>query len=412
MKNLNAVQSHIPCINTYLLAAVFFMIPIKVGPAYILSGLILFLWLLEGGIKAKWRELVAHPLTWVFWLYALIPVISLLWSQDLLWGVMMAKRSFFFLLFPLYSSVASKKNVKFYIVFFIASVVITMFLAYYNWFQLHIFTGLPQGIRNDHDAWQIAPFVDSIMYNPILAFGAYLVGHAVLFENLHGLRKLACLIILVAMSVNMFISGGRSGQVGFIAMVALLIFQRFARRKVVAVLVALGVTGGIVVAAYKVNPLFRQRADLAIYEVTHYKNVVNSSVGLRINYAANAYRIFEKAPLLGVGVGDYPAEYVRINTEHTPQWGVDFNPHNQYLFVLSTTGLIGGASLICVLFWPLYFSRKEINEWSRMRVALSLLLTVICFGESYLWRSNTGLMFVAFSSILYSDLDKKLEIFS
>jgi O-antigen ligase len=38
-----------------------------------------------------------------------------------------------------------------------------------------------------------------------------------------------------------------------------------------------------------------------------------------------------------------------------------------------------------------------------VRVALPLLFAVICLAESYLWRSNTGLMFVAFSSILYSD---------
>jgi len=406
LKTVNVVRAHIPLINSYLLAAVFFMIPIKVGPAYILSGLMLLLWLLEGQAGAKYQELRRHPLAWVFWLYALIPVISLFWSQDLFWGVMMAKRGLFFLLFPLYMSVTRKEHVTLYITTFIASVGMTELLAYYNWLQLHVFPGLPQGIRNNHDVWQIAPFVNSIMYNPILAFAAYMVGHAVLFEELQTRRKLMYWFFLLTISVNMFLSGGRSGQIGFFVMIALLIFQRFARRPIAATLVALAVSGGIFVAAYQASPLFRQRADLAAYEILHYRQVVNSSVGLRINYAVNAFRMFTGSPVFGVGVGDYPAEYARINAAHSPQWGTDFNPHNQYLFALSTTGLIGGAALISILFWPPYYARRIRDEWSRVRIALPLLFAVICLGESYLWRSNTSLMFVLFSAILYADLQR------
>jgi O-antigen ligase len=404
LKKTDAVQTHIPLINSYLLAAVFFMIPIKVGPAYILSGLIALLWLLEGGAGAKCQKLCRHPVVWVFWLYALIPVISLFWSQDLVWGVMMAKRGLFFALFPLYVSVTRKGHSAVYVMAFIASVIMTELLAYYNWLQLHVVPGLPQGIRNNHDVWQIAPFVNSIMYNPILAFGAYLLGHAILFEELQTRRKLIYWFFLLTISVNMFLSGGRSGQVGFFVMVVLLIFQRFARRPVVAALVALGVSSGIFFAAYQASPLFQQRVQLALYEVLHHREVVNSSVGLRFNYAVNAFRMFAGSPVLGVGVGDYPAEYARINAVHTPQWGTDFNPHNQYLFALSTTGLIGGAVLVSILFLPPYYARGRRDEWSRVRIALPLLFAIICLGESYLWRSNTSLMFVLFSAILYADL--------
>jgi len=399
----NKHKAKIPLINSYLLVAVFFFIPIKISPAYILSGLILLLWLFEGDLRQKWESLYRHPLTWIFWLYFLLPFISLIWSSDLVWGIKMAKRGIFFLLFPLFVSVTRKEHIKLYMSSFIASVGMTELLSYYNWFQMHYFPGLPEGIRSRNDAWQIAPFVSHIMYNPILAFSAYLLGHAVLFEKLNVYKRYLYWLFLITISINMLISGGRSGQVGFFVMIFLLIFQRFARRPVIATFVAVSVCVVVFTTAYQASDLFRQRTDLAVHQVLNYKQVVNSSVGLRINMYINTYRMFLESPFLGVGVGDFPAEYARINAIHSPRWATVFNPHNQYLFALSTTGAVGGIILLSLLFWPPWLARTVRDEWFRLRIALPLLFVVICLTESYLWRSNTSLMFILFSSILYKN---------
>jgi O-antigen ligase len=202
----------------------------------------------------------------------------------------------------------------------------------------------------------------------------------------------------------MLISGGRSGQAGFFVLIALLLFQRLARRPIVAIITAFAVTTGIFLAGYTASNLFRQRVQYAVHETMNYESAVNSSVGLRINFAINTLRMISKAPLLGVGVGDFPEEYKKVNTKYTPHWKPTTNPHDQFLFVLSTTGIVGGVILLAVLYWPLHFFRFLRDEWSRVRIALPLLFTVICLGESYLWRSNTGLMFVLFTAALYSDI--------
>lgn len=404
MTRYEQFRTQIPFINSCLLAVVFFIIPTKIGPSYIVSGLILLLWLLEGDLRQKWEALCRHPLTWVFWLYFLLPFISLLWSSDLTWGLKMAKRGIFFLVFPLFVAVARKEHVRMYITAFITSVGVTEVLSYYNWFQIHYFPGLPQGIRANGDVWQIAPFVNHIMYNPILAFAAYLLGHAVLFEDLAARRKLVYWFFLGTISVNMLISGGRSGQVGFFVMIALLVFQRCARRPVLAVLASLGTAAVIFFAGYQSSTLFQKRVNLALHEIQNYEQVVDSSVGLRINMAVNTWKMFISAPIMGVGVGDFPAEYARINKQYSPQWATVFNPHNQYLFALSTTGVLGGAVLICILFLPPYLARTQRDDWSRVRIALPVLFAVICLGESYLWRSNTSLLFVLFTAVFYLDL--------
>ena len=224
-----------------------------------------------------------------------------------------------------------------------------------------------------------------------------------LFEKLNVYKRYLYWLFLITISINMLISGGRSGQVGFFVMIFLLIFQRFARRPVIATFVAVSVCVVVFTTAYQASDLFRQRTDLAVHQVLNYKQVVNSSVGLRINMYINTYRMFLESPFLGVGVGDFPAEYARINAIHSPRWATVFNPHNQYLFALSTTGAVGGIILLSLLFWPPWLARTVRDEWFRLRIALPLLFVVICLTESYLWRSNTSLMFILFSSILYKN---------
>jgi O-antigen ligase len=240
------------------------------------------------------------------------------------------------------------------------------------------------------------------MYNPILAFGAYLLAHAVFFEKLTNAKRLLHIVFLLTISINMLISGGRSGQAGFIAMVGVLVFQRYARRPLVAALVAIFVGVFIFVAAYHSSDLFKQRADLAYHEIVNFNETVNTSVGARINFAINTIRMIIQSPFLGVGVGDYPAEYARINAQYTPKWVNTVNPHNQFLFDMSTMGILGGASLVTLLFAPVFYAKSGDEEKYKTIMALLILFLVICLGESYLWRSNTGLMFVAFNAILCS----------
>ncbi|TQV62874.1 MAG: O-antigen ligase family protein [Halothiobacillaceae bacterium] len=402
MNQFAALRGRIPLINSWLLAGLFFTIPTHVTPAYIISAFILLLWLIEGRFKEKLSALGQHPVFWIFWGYFLIFPISLLWSDNLDWGLKMSGKGLFFLLFPLYLSVARREHVRLYITAFIAAVTISEMLAYYNWLQLHYLPDLPAGIRNSQETWEIAPFVNHVMYNPILAFGAYLLGHALLFERLSPLKRFAFAGFLVTMTVNMFISGGRAGQIAFLAMMALLILQRFSRRPILAGAVALSLTAGLFMTAYQASDLFKHRVDLAVHEVQNYEQAVNSSVGLRINFTINTWRMIKEYPLLGVGVGDYPAEYRRINTTHSPAWLSTVNPHNQYLLVLATTGLFGLTFLVALLLYPLHAARHARDNLAHIRVALVALFMVIMLSESYLWRSNTSLMYVLFSAALYA----------
>lgn len=390
-------RARIPAINSWLLAGVFFMIPVTVAPAYWLTLVILILWLIEGRLGEKLWALVKDPLVWVFVGYFSVFALSLLWSDDLEWGRRLLGRQYLFVLFPLYLSVARREHFGRYVGAFLLSVAICELLTFYNWAQLHVWPELPDGIRVDKGADDTAPFVDRILYTPALALAGYLSAHRLLFE-VTSLRARMVYVMLFAGTVfNLLISGGRAGLMGFLALLTMLAFQRFARRPMLAAGVAAALIGGIVFGGYYGNDYFRQRLDRAFEEVVRYEELPKASVSQRIVYATNAWRVFAEHPLIGVGLGDTREAYREMNARHTPKWKPAWNPHNHYLYVLTAVGALGAVALAAVLLLPWLLDAPPDGR-ERVRRALPLLFIVICLFESYLMRSNTTLMFVLFTA--------------
>lgn len=406
---LAGLRARIPLINSWLLAGVFFTIPIHAAEANVLSGLMLLLWLIEGRFKEKWERLSGNPVFWIFSAYLAVIVLSLLWSEDLRWGWQMVARHVYFMFFPVYLTVVRRKHIKFYISAFLLSVSITETLAYYNWTRIHFAPWLPEGIRNHKDAMDIAPFVDHIMYSPILAFGAYLIGHALLFEDMQPWKKALFALFLLSITTNIFIAGGRAGQVGMLAMMGLLVMQRFWRRPLLASSLAGMMVATLFLVGYQSSNSFEQRVDAAVHEVVHYQRMPNAAASSRINFAVNTLRIIRENLWFGVGVGDFPKEYESINDVYTPGWIPTVNPHNQFLLSAVSAGFGGLLLLILVFLGPVYLSRCQQDELQKMRVALVVLFSIICLSESYLFRSNTSLMFILFSAVFYSSTRLRKE---
>ncbi|MCO5108929.1 MAG: O-antigen ligase family protein [Burkholderiaceae bacterium] len=398
--SLAQLRERIPLANSWLLAAVFFCIPVQVAPAYVLSAVMLFLWVIEGRIGGKLRELAREPLVRVMLGYYGVLLLSMLWTDDRGWGWQMLQRHKFFLLFPLYFSVARAGHFGRYVAAFLASIVLCEALAFYNWAQLYLWPGLPEGIRVAKSTGDTAPFVDRIFYTPALALAGYLAGHRLLFDANGARERLLHGALLAATTLNLLISGGRAGMVGFLALFVLLAFQRFVHRPVAAASVSAALVAAVLVGGYHASSYFRERVDSAVDELVHYQERPNTSGSLRVVYALNALRIYAEHPMLGVGIGDYPKEYERMNALHTPGWEPAWNPHDQYLQTLTAAGIPGGVALALVLSYPL-LRRGPPDGRERIRRAVPVLMITICLFESYLLRSNVSMMYMLFTAALW-----------
>ena len=205
----------------------------------------------------------------------------------------------------------------------------------------------------------------------------------------------------------MFITGGRAGQVAYFVMLSILIIQILDKQRIKSLLVIFIVIPGIFFTAYNTSEFFEERVDKALLEATTYSNQQYTSVGLRINFAINSWDVIKKNPLIGVGTGDFPVEYLKVNQINSPGLPATTNPHNMYTLVLMQLGLIGLISMMSIFYFQFKHSLNSKTTFIRdVGITLPIIFLVLMLSDSYLLGHYTSLMFVFFSSFLYNNFEK------
>jgi len=138
------------------------------------------------------------------------------------------------------------------------------------------------------------------------------------------------------------------------------------------------------------------------YEINRYRqtgSLSGGSVLRRLLYAQAAWHVIKANPLLGVGYGDLPAamnQFYDIKKIDLPQ-SYRYMPHNQYLTVWASAGLIGLIIFILSLTIP-FFKSPNFQvlpvKYFWLLVAISML-----FEDTML--THTGISFVVMFSALF-----------
>ena len=129
----------------------------------------------------------------------------------------------------------------------------------------------------------------------------------------------------------------------------------------------------------------------------------------RINFTKNSFEVIKKNPILGIGTGDFPIEYKKINQINSPKMPNTTNPHNMYTLIAMQLGFIGLLSMLSIFYYQLKHSFNASNSTKFIRdvgITLPLLFLFIMLSDSYLLGHFTSLLFVFFGSFLYKDFEK------
>ncbi|HEX2530000.1 MAG TPA: O-antigen ligase family protein [Burkholderiaceae bacterium] len=376
-----------------ILSALCFVLPMRASFIYLFSALLLLVWAAEGRRLERLTEVFHSKLCLAFLVYYSVFLLAMLWTEDKTAGWHMVDRYTPILLFLLFWSSAEPRYQERYLSAFLAGLSVCAILAHYNWLQLHWFPDWPHGVRvSTKSPDETAPFVDRIMYTPILAIGAYFsLRRAVLNKEI---RKRAFAAVIAGLLIsNLVFSDGRAGMVMFAVLFGAVVFERVKARGIALVLCAI-LLPLTFFTAYNTQHQFRARVDVAISDIKAFDQDPNTSLGLRMVYWSTSFHLFLQHPLYGVGSGDFQTEYARIKPERWKSTPDSFNPHNQYLLTAATTGLLGLAALINA-FWV----AARLSPDMRTKAVL-LGFAVVCLFESYLWRSNTSLTFSAILAVL------------
>jgi len=385
-----------------LLIILAFLMPLTVFGANLIIVIICLIWLLSGDYKSKYSQIVSSKLLLASIFFFSLHVIGLFWTEDISWGLhIVHKMWYFLLLFPALFTIVRKEYIKYYVSAFLLAITITEIASYLIWFEV-IEPFKNATVENP------TPFMSHISYNPILTFAAYLVLHELLFN-----KKITKLIFTmysffaISMSINMFITGGRAGQVVFFVMIAILIFQFFDRQRIKSLIIISILLPAIFFSAYQASDIFRERAISAFQEAISFSEKNNTSVGLRINMAINSWYVIKNNSIIGAGTGDFPRDYSKVNKMNSPELPDSTNPHNMYILILVELGLIGLMSMLSIFYYQIKLSYNSSNKFIRdVGLALPLIFLVLMLSDSYLLGHYTTLMFVFFGSFLYKDFEK------
>ncbi len=379
----------------YLIVALGFTLPISTAANNILLAFILLLWLAAGGFKERWERIKNNQAAVAIIIFFLLHIAGLIYSSDPKTGILeVLIREQLLLFMPIILSVIKKEFIKIALNAFLISMTIAVALSYALYFDL---TQLPWRITR-HD--KPIPFSSSISYAPILAFATILMIHRFLDSNRSLLPKITYLFLIMAMSYNIFISGGRAGQIGFVfALLFYLAYQLRKEIKKMLLVIALVISGILLVFFF--NKPFHDRIMLAYYNVVDFKVNPSTSVGVRINFAINSWELIKKRPILGYGTGSFKEEYARINQALTPNVHATSQPHNFYILTLVQFGATGLAILL-YLFYSLFKIARNIDDNYRgVRYAFLILFMSIMFSDSYLLGHYTTLFFVFVTALLF-----------
>ena len=388
--------------NIWLPGLLAFVLPLSTSAVSGVALLILLFWLVEGKFIRKIGEIIANPVVMAVLAYLAVMALGLLWSPDVGNGLDVLQGRWKIALLPIFLTAVGWQYRSRYVFCFLAGLTITMAITYLVWFDLVHYA--------DVNPVHLTRRTFHVVYNPLLAFGIYLVLHQFFKPQLKPAVRFGLGILAALMIFNMFITEGRAGQVVFFVLMGLLLFQLFrgSRWKAVAavcLLLPMMYAGG-----YLLSPVFKQRIDVAITEMCNFRKNPNTSVGMRVQFSQNSLEIIRQHPLLGVGTGGFRDAYAQVNWAKTPWCLATDNPHNQYILILAMLGIPGIVSLLLIFVTMFCQAWLVRDSWQRVRFAFPLFFMIIMLAESYLKVYETGFFFALFTAVLYKKKpDERLE---
>jgi len=397
-----SLRNNINSLNSYLLISLFFLLPFSRAAGTILSFTILAGWLLSCDFKNDFNKLKNNPVLLSIILFISLNIIGFLWTDDINNGLYTLKRLWRLLMIPIFMLYVKKEHIPYYISSFILAMSISELLSYGVWFEI-----IPPFLKAT--VHEPIPFYTHLTYNPFLTIAIYLLSTTLLFnKNISPIKRTLYSIFLVTMTINMFITGGRSGQVMFFFAILILNFQYFQGKIIKASIISVTLIIGVFTLAYSTSHIFHTRVNNAVHAINYHDNKNISSTGLRMTFNINSFEVFLNHPLIGVGTGDFITEYKKINEKNSPTIRIPSDPHSMYLIEMVQFGIPGLLSLIFIFYTQIRHALSNQDKLlSKIGFTLPTLYFIINFSGAYLQNSETSLIFALFSSFLYKNYTEK-----
>lgn len=353
---------------TLLMLLFAFVFPISLGAANALLALTLLLWIAEGDFKNKFAQIKRQKIILLFFTIGLLTLFSALLSDSFLNSFLAKNKDTLFkvitthyILLPFIMVILlttfEKRYIKHLLSAFLMGIFFSEIVSYLVFFHLIDI----EFFKNKHLLYHLVsssnptPFMHHTEYSVFLSVAAILLIDKILHTSSIYLKAFLILFLLSA-TINLFINGGRTGQIAYILAVGtyMIFYFRFNIKFILSTVSTLGI---VLFLAYNFSPNFHDRAQQALHDIQQMtQGNYNSSWGLRAASHQVVLGYLSASPqhfLLGAGAGDTRKVYLAHAKEHfgsniSEPIKVLAHLHNQYLEYWMDGTLL---ALLCFLFY-------------------------------------------------------------
>ena len=393
----------------YLFILLIFFIPFDKVVMNWIPPIIILLWIIEGEFKQKWLILKKCKIFWVLVLFIFAMLFSTLINPPYNQGIYpkfyingfdVIFRHYFlgFVLIFIAITDLNKSTIKNMLYAFIAAMLISEIFSYLMLFKI---------IKRTHN--DPTPFLSHSFYTAYFAFTIILLIDN-FFKSGRIYLKIFDLLFTITATSNLFVNGGRIGQITFIFLIIFYLFYKF-RKNIKIILTGILILPILYVLAYNFSPVFKNRMNITLNTVELVKNengyFYHTSFGQRVlmwNICLSdfKYDFSIKKLLLGNGFGKSRKEFDTIRDKYFSKDKFIYylnHPHNMYVYLLFTGGfgLLGMFLYILFLFFKLNFFEYDIYA-----KIFALTIIFLSFTEDSLMRSYNILFFVTFTGMFYA----------
>jgi O-antigen ligase len=382
-------------------------------PAFLSVGCVFILLhpFINDGFKSTYQAIRANRFVWPLLIYYLLILATFFYTHDTFeYGLYIQRQlPLIFLGIGLaIPGIFSRKQVNIIFSTLVGAVLVAGIASFVN-YMLH-FDEINESITHSKPI-PIVTRVNHIHYSILLAFSVLILLYQLLIT---GIADRVYRNIAIAVAVVLFLLlhtiAARTGLAAFYISVFVGIIWYMARRKKLglAIMLIAGVCiSGILAVSF--IPSLKTRFENTRYDLQRYSNGEdpnNYSISERFESTKNAYRLWQRHPLVGVAPADLRDEvYKQYEMDNTQLQGDNRTlPHNQFLLTATCMGIIGFLVLLWMFLLPLF------NRNARHCI-LFMLFMVLCFVsfqvESVLERQVGISFFCLFYMILSTQLSNQ-----
>jgi len=230
-------------------------------------------------------------------------------------------------------------------------------------------------------------------FSLMLAFATFSAYHLYFKEEFYILHQAEKYFILFAGIFLFIFTHVFSVRVGLIALYAIMIVEVLMyiikTKKVLKGIMTIGLCLIVGVGTLFFSPTFKNKLQNTTEDYEAYSkngSANNKSLASRMISYKNALEITENSSwLIGCGIGDIKPLNLEIFAKKYPDISKPIIPHNQFLYVLASTGLIGLGFFLYSFYFPLFYRKNYTNDLLLIQYTLlSVAFMVEAFIETQL----------------------------